>query len=132
MDPRRNHTPHECGIGDYREVMRAAGIERGVIVQPSVYGTDNRATLDGVREGGAGFRAVVVPAGDIADDELIGMHAAGARGVRLNLVNPQMVKVEDTLAIVHRMAGHGWHLQVQLDLAREPGSLAALCDRVRV
>src|SRR5947209_715745 len=60
------------------------------------------------------------------------MHAAGARGVRLNLVNPQMVKVEDTLAIVHRMAGHGWHLQVQLDLARDPGSLAALCDRVRV
>src|SRR3569832_1604370 len=132
MDPRRNYTPHECGIANYREVMRAAGIERGVVVQPSVYGTDNRATLDGVREGGASFRAVVVPAGDIADDELLAMHATGARGIRLRLVNPAMVKVEDTIAIVHRMAAQGWHLQVQLDLARDPGSLAALCDRVRV
>jgi predicted TIM-barrel fold metal-dependent hydrolase len=132
MDPRRGYTPHECGIADYREVMQAAGIARGVIVQPSVYGTDNRATLEGVRAGGAAFRAVVVPAGDISDDDLLAMHEAGARGIRLNLVNPQMVKVDDTLAIVHRMAAHGWHLQVQLDLARDPGSLAALCERVTV
>jgi 2-pyrone-4,6-dicarboxylate lactonase len=61
MDPRRNYTPHESSFEDYRKVMRAAGIERGVIVQPSVYGNDNSATLDALRQGGGAFRAIAVP-----------------------------------------------------------------------
>jgi predicted TIM-barrel fold metal-dependent hydrolase len=109
--------------------MRAAGIERGVIVQPSVYGTDNRATLDALRSGGPAFRAVAVVAADITDNELEAMNALGVRGLRLNLVNPQMVKLEDVLAILRRTAAWNWHLQVQLDLARDPDALGPLCDR---
>jgi len=132
MDPRRGYTPHESTLSDYREVMRATGIERGVIVQPSVYGTDNSATLDALREGGAAFRGIVVPPADISDDELARMHDLGVRGLRLNLVNPQMVSVDDGLAILQRVANRGWHLQVQLDLAKDPEALRALCDKVSV
>ena len=35
-------------------------IDRAVIVQPSVYGSDNRATLEAVAENRNAFRAVVV------------------------------------------------------------------------
>lgn len=132
MDPRRSYTPHQSTLDDYREVMRAVGIERGVIVQPSVYGTDNRATLDGLRSGGPAFRGIAVPAPDIGDDELEEMHRLGVRGVRLNLVNPAMVSLDDTLAILGRMAGRGWHLQVQLDLARNPDALGPVCDKAKV
>jgi len=132
MDPRRNYTPHESSLDDYRRVMRAAGIERGVIVQPSVYGTDNRATLDALRMGGPSFRAVVVPPADVDDAALEEMHALGARGVRLNLQNPQMLGMDDALAIVQRMASHGWHLQVFLDLQRAPDALDAICARTQV
>jgi predicted TIM-barrel fold metal-dependent hydrolase len=132
MDPRRNYTPHECSLDDYRGVMRAIGIERGVIVQPSVYGTDNRATLDGLRAGGANFRAIAVLAPSVSDDELAQMHALGVRGLRLNLVNPQMVSLDDSLAILRRMAGRGWHLQVQMELGKTPDALDALCDKVDV
>ena len=122
MDPRRNYTPHECSLDDYR----------GVIVQPSVYGTDNRATLDGLRAGGANFRAIAVLAPSVSDDELAQMHALGVRGLRLNLVNPQMVSLDDSLAILRRMAGRGWHLQVQMELGKTPDALDALCDKVDV
>src|SRR4051812_23107325 len=64
MDSRRSYTPHECTLDDYRQVMRAVGIARAVIVQPSVYGNDNTATLDALREGGPQFRAIAVPPGD--------------------------------------------------------------------
>jgi predicted TIM-barrel fold metal-dependent hydrolase len=132
MDPRRNYTPHECGLDDYRRVMRAIGIARGVIVQPSVYGTDNRATLDALRAGGPDFRAIAVLAPDVTDGELERMHELGVRGLRLNLVNPQMVNLDDTLAILRRMAGRGWHLQVQLELGKTPDALRGLCEQADV
>lgn len=132
MDPRRGYTPHQCTLEDYRQVMRAIGIERAVIVQPSVYGNDNSATLDALRHGGPAFRAIAVPPGDVTDDALAEMHRLGVRGIRLNLVNPAMLTIEDALAITRRMAPHGWHLQVQLDLARNPAALGALCQQVRV
>ncbi len=132
MDPRRNYTPHESSLDAYREVMGAIGIGRGVIVQPSVYGTDNRATLDALRAGGPAFRAIVVPAADVSDTELERMHALGVRGVRLNLLNPQMLTLEAALDILGRVAGLGWHLQVLLDLGKEPDALRALVTRTSV
>jgi hypothetical protein len=33
LDARRNYTPHECSLEDYRQVMQAVGIERAVLVQ---------------------------------------------------------------------------------------------------
>jgi predicted TIM-barrel fold metal-dependent hydrolase len=132
MDPRRNYTPHECSLDDYRRVMAAIGIERGVIVQPSVYGNDNSATLDALRAGGSAFRAIAVPPGDVSDKALEEMHALGVRGVRLNLVNPAMLTTEDALSMLRAMSRNQWHLQVQLDLARDPGALRAICDRVDV
>jgi predicted TIM-barrel fold metal-dependent hydrolase len=128
LSPGRNYTPHVCTLAAYRDVMQALGIARAVLVQPSVYGTDNSAMLDALRAGGAAFRGVAVPAPDASDAELLGMHALGVRGIRLNLVNPQVLGVDDALALCRRMARHGWHLQVQLDLARGgDDALRALC-----
>jgi predicted TIM-barrel fold metal-dependent hydrolase len=130
MDPRRNYTPHECSLDDYGQVMRAIGIERGVIVQPSVYGNDNSATLDALRTGGSAFRAIAVPPADVSDDELEYMNRIGVRGIRLNLVNPAMLNTDDGLSMLRRMSKQGWHLQVQLDLANKPDALRAICDKV--
>lgn len=116
LDPRRNYTPSVCALVQYREVMRACGIERAVLVQPSVYGTDNRQLLDALREGGAAFRGIVVPRADIGDDELEAMHALGVRGIRLNLVNPQVLSIDAALALAARTKRLGWHLQVHVAL----------------
>lgn len=131
LDPRRNYTPHECSLDGYRQVMQAIGIERAVLVQPSVYGTDNSAMLDALRAGGAGFRGVAVLAPGTSDDELKNMHALGVRGIRLNLLNPQVVGFDEALCLLERVKqlGMAWHLQVLTNVARDPQSLLSLRDK---
>src|ERR1019366_3699639 len=110
------------------------GIERAVLVQPSVYGTDNRCLLDALREaaqeGGAAFRGIVVPDAKSSDSDLEAMHVLGVRGIRLNLVNPQMLDVDAALAMAARMKQRGWHLQLHVSV-QESGEaqLAALAQR---
>jgi predicted TIM-barrel fold metal-dependent hydrolase len=134
LDPRRSYTPHAATLRQYRAVMHACGIDRAVLVQPSVYGNDNRCLLDALREAATAgdLRGIVVPDAGATDDELLAMHALGVRGIRLNLVNPQVLGIESGLAISARMRTHGWHLQVQLSLqgdgAATLGELARRSD----
>ncbi len=136
LDPRRNYTPHVATLDQYRAVMAVCGIDRAVLVQPSVYGRDNRCLLDALRSAagrGDAFRGVVVPDAAASDEELLAMHALGVRGIRLNLVNPQMLGVDAALALCGRMRRHGWHLQVQLMLDGDgAATLAHLADRADV
>ena len=53
--------PPDAPLPAYREVMARLGIERVVIVQPSSYGTDNRCTLDAMRELAEGNFAIDTP-----------------------------------------------------------------------
>ncbi len=134
MDPRRSYTPASASLAQYRAVMAACGIERAVLVQPSVYGTDNRCMLDALREarqdGGDVLRAVAVPDATSSDADLEAMHALGVRGIRLNLVNPQVLDIDAGLALTARMKHRGWHLQLHVSL-RHAGAaqLAALVPR---
>lgn len=114
LDARRNYTPLACSLAQYRQAMSRCGIARAVLVQPSFYGTDNRALLDALREGGTGFRGVVVMPADTSDDDIAAMDKLGVRGLRLNLVNPQMVSLDDAVALCARVATRGWHLQLQM------------------
>jgi predicted TIM-barrel fold metal-dependent hydrolase len=133
LDARRNYTPQACSLAQYRQLMGLCGIDRAVLVQPSFYGIDNRALLDTLREGGAAFRGVVVLAADAGDRDIAAMHTLGVRGLRLNLVNPQMVSMDDAVALCARVAVHGWHLQLQLR-ADEAGAqlLADIADRTEL
>ena len=128
LDGRRDYTPHVCTLDDYRRVMRALGLARAVLIQPSVYGVDNRALLDALDAGGDALRGVAVPPPELGDAGLRDMHARGVRGIRLNLVNPQVLAEDDAVRLCRRAAGLGldWHLQVQLRLQRGPGAVDAL------
>lgn len=86
MVPDRLYTPPEASLADYTHLLDTLGFQRGVIVQPSVYGTDNRATLEATASDPDKFRAVVVVDGSIALDQLQSYHQQGARGVRCNLL----------------------------------------------
>src|SRR2546430_12686470 len=64
---------------------RALGMQRVVIVTPSVYGTDNSATLYGMKARGTDARGVAVIDDRTPESELDAMAKAGVRGIRLNL-----------------------------------------------
>jgi 2-pyrone-4,6-dicarboxylate lactonase len=42
----RVYTPPDCLLPAYSQMLATLGVERAVLVQPSVYGTDNTAMLD--------------------------------------------------------------------------------------
>lgn len=97
----------------YQTMLNRLGIERCVIVQPSLYSTDNRCTLDAVRHfGPSRARAVVVTRKDVSPRELQRMHDAGARGLRFYLLVDDFT-LNDAPQMAERVAPFGWHLQVQ-------------------
>lgn len=100
---------------DYRALAVRLGTTRGVLVQPSAYGTDNAPHLDALDAlGGPGrFRLVAVVAADATDAELDALHARGCRGVRVNLARPGPLSAADLPALCARLAAReGWHVQV--------------------
>lgn len=96
------------------EPMAAAqGIGHLVLVQPSVYGTDNRVLLQALARTPGRHRGVVVLGATVDDAELERLHAAGVRGIRFNRVSP--VGVAEALqtlpALAPRLRALGWHVQ---------------------
>jgi 2-pyrone-4,6-dicarboxylate lactonase len=82
------YKPPVATLHDYLAHARELGFERFVFVQPSAYGRDNACMLDAMREvGPAKCRGIVDIDENAADAEIGRMHAAGVRGVRVN-VNP--------------------------------------------
>ena len=108
----RSYTPPASVLADYQAMLAATGLERSVMVQPSVYGFDNRASLDAMRRMGDKMRGVMVVPSDGTDAVLQDMHDAGARGLRFNVDLKGGVGFADLDTLAARIAPMGWHIQV--------------------
>ena len=106
---------------DYARMLRTIGCERAVLVQPSVYGTDNSCMLAALRSGVFAFRGVAVVAENISERELQDMHDAGVRGVRINLASETPgLTLAQAPRLAARLKALGWHLQFFMDLRKLP------------
>lgn len=126
----RTYTPPEASLEQYLELHRVLGIERGVLVQPSVYGTDNSLHLHALkqlRDRGYDYRGVCVVAPNIALTELRELHEAGFRGVRMNLLFRGGLQWQDVVGLADKIAGLGWHLQFLINVS----DCGDIMDRVR-
>src|SRR5258708_6843512 len=81
----RIYTPETASPEEMAALHRALRIKRVVIVTPSVYGTDNSATLYGMKARGADARGVAVIDDKTPDADLDAVGKASVRGIRLNL-----------------------------------------------
>jgi predicted TIM-barrel fold metal-dependent hydrolase/predicted NBD/HSP70 family sugar kinase len=127
---RRGYTPPPASAAQLLTLQEALKLSRVVIVQPSVYGSDNSCTLDGMRRLGARARGVAVIDEATSNAALDEMHRAGIRGVRVNLAtagesDPAQAR-RNLAAAVARVAPLGWHVQVYTELS----VIAALKDDV--
>ncbi|WP_420394198.1 amidohydrolase family protein [Acuticoccus sp.] len=120
----RSYTPPDAPLEAYRAMLATLGLSRGVLVQPSVYGTDNTAMLDGLAADPGALRGVAVVEGDVADAELRRMHDLGVRGVRINLLFAGGTGMADLTRLCARIAPLGWHVQLLIDVSTF-GDLAA-------
>lgn len=109
-----HYQPGDRPLAQIEAVALDHGVGHLVLVQPSVYGTDNSLMLRALAVEPGRHRGVVVVGDDITDGELDAMHALGVRGVRFNLVSPvgESVNPERRFAaLVPRLLGRGWHVQ---------------------
>ena len=122
--PERSYTPPDCPLDDYLAMRDVLGLTRAVIVQASIQGTDNAATLDAIKRGGDGFRGVAVVAPDIGEAELRGLHDGGMRGARMTTLVRGGVGPEHVEALAGRIGDLGWLIEVHLTEASELIDLA--------
>ena len=125
----RTYTPETASADELRQLLSALRLERVVIVQPSVYGTDNRCTVDGMRALGDRARGVAVIDDKTTDAELDAMGKAGIRGIRLNLTtagvtDPAVARQRFENAATRMKNRAGWHIQ----LNTRPSVIQALND----
>src|SRR5262249_24511127 len=112
----RGYTPPPASADELLALHRALHLSRVVIVQPSVYGSDNSCTIDGMRRWGERARGVAVIGSDTSQAALNEMHRAGTRGARVNLetageTDPGAAR-RNLAAAVERVKRLGWHVQV--------------------
>ncbi|WP_420223499.1 amidohydrolase family protein [Pigmentiphaga litoralis] len=125
--PGSHFVPHPSPLTDYAAMLRVLGCDRAVLVQPSVYGTDNRLIAGTLADAqavpasasGLSLRAVAVVNETIADSELEAMHALGFRGVRINTASATPgLTLPQVRVLAERIRHLGWHVQCFVDLKR--------------
>ena len=134
----RSYTPDDAPLEAYVGLLDRLGFERGVLVQPSAYGRDNRAMLDALARAPQRLRGVAVGGAELTRDTLKEWHAAGVRGLRANEFRRDGkpyyrngVRLADIEPFYGAMAELGWHLQLWID-ARDLPELAPALARVPV
>jgi predicted TIM-barrel fold metal-dependent hydrolase len=117
----RTYTPETALPEEMAALHKALHMQRVVIVTPSVYGTDNAATLYGMQARGADARGVAVIDDQTPDSTLDAMGQAGVRGIRLNLatagITDPAVARQRFQAAAERMQRRQWHVQLNTNLA---------------
>ncbi len=117
LSPGRGYNPPPSTLADLKQLHAMLGIDRVVFTQPSVYGIDNSAILDGMAalnaESPNRARAVAAITLDIRDDELAVLDAGGVRGVRLNTDNAggMPITIGAIPDLAARIAPLRWHIE---------------------
>jgi len=131
--PGAAYVPDAEANADAAERMhRTLGLERGVFVQATAYGTDNRIVVDALK-GRPNYRGIVIMDDNTTDRDLRAMHEAGVRGARFNFwkqlkIVPSAASFERSIA---RIAELGWHARVHA-VGEEWFELKALLSKPKI
>ena len=126
----RTYTPETATVKETRALHRALHVERIIVVNASVYGSDNSCMADALRQLGYRARGIALIEDLTSDAQLDVLAHIGVRGIRLNFVtlgvpDPAIVRQRFRTA-VKQLAGRDWHIQIFAGLA----TIAALQDDI--
>jgi predicted TIM-barrel fold metal-dependent hydrolase len=123
----RSFTPPDAPVSAYLRMLDAIGVERGVLVQGSVHGTDNRLVAASVSSAPQRLRGVAVIGPHTPDEEIRALHAQGFRGARLSTVVKGTPSFDFLETIAAKVKPYGWHIVVHVNKSDE---LVALAPRL--
>ncbi|EHR70869.1 putative TIM-barrel fold metal-dependent hydrolase [Burkholderiales bacterium JOSHI_001] len=109
-----HYQPGHRPLQQIEDQAAAFGVGHLVLVQPSVYGSNNRLLLQALAARPGRHRGVVVADPAVTDAELQAWHALGVRGLRFNLVSPagnHNNPQQDVMDLAPRLRALGWHVQ---------------------
>ena len=123
------YTPaYAAPLSAWQAAAQPLGVARGVLVQTSFMGTDTTALLATLAQHPDALRgiAVVAPTADLPT--LVPLHAAGVRGIRLNLAGTShaIPAWSAATALWDALRVLGWHLELHTDIGQLPEVLAQL------
>jgi predicted TIM-barrel fold metal-dependent hydrolase len=121
LSPQHVNTPEGTLPEEMSSLHRALHMERVVIVTPSAYGTDNSATLYGMKARGAAARGIAVVNDKTPDADFDSMYRAGVRGARIisgvsGPVDPAAARPIYQSAM-DRFKNHKWMIELYTSLA---------------
>lgn len=117
LSPARGYNPPDSTLDDLRHLHATLGVDRVVFTQPSPYGIDNQAIIDGATALNAETpnraRMVVAVGADVTEDDIAAFHKLGARGVRLNTDNKGGMPIgfDEIPDLEAKLRPFGWHIE---------------------
>src|SRR4030081_2266943 len=105
--------PEDATFEAARRMHRALGVDRGVVVQATVHGTNHAILLDALA-GQPSYRGVAIVDDSVSDRDLQRLHDAGVRGARFNFwkflnIVPTPAEFERS---IDRIRHFGWHAKI--------------------
>ncbi|MGZ4617514.1 MAG: amidohydrolase family protein [Frankiaceae bacterium] len=104
------YAPFDAPVERFLAHLDAIELQRGVLVTPSVYGTDNTVLIDALRTAPGRLRGVAVLGWRDGDKALSRLDAAGVRACRARLVDD--AQGPGLLRLQERVRDLGWHVEV--------------------
>jgi len=112
----RTYTAPAARLDELDRLHDTLGISRSVVIQPSIYGTDNRTTLSAIRSIDA-TKAVVVVDDTASLASLTELKNAGAVGCRVNQLFRSNTKLVNLKSLARKAIELDWHLQLLADVS---------------
>jgi predicted TIM-barrel fold metal-dependent hydrolase len=126
------YTPADALLSDFRHMLDTLGMERAVLVQPSIYGTNNDCMLAALAQDPKRLRGVAVIPFEADTGTIERLHAQGVRGVRCNIVDLKTgageLPLEPLRALANRIKPFGWHVEFLMHVDEFPELDRLLAD----
>ena len=120
----RSFTPPDALVDTYLRMLDTIGVDRAVLVQGSVHGTDNSLVARAVSSSPNRLRGVAVIGPDSHDSDIQALHKLGFRGTRLSTVVKGTPGFEHLQTIASKVKPYGWHIVVHVNKSEELTALA--------
>ena len=109
--------PHDAPKEKLFAMHAVLGIEHCVIVQSTCHGFDNSAVADAIKAKNGAYCGVALAPVSAGDRKLKRLNSLGFRGLRFNFMAHlgAGARIEEVIALSHRLAPLGMHLQVHFE-----------------
>jgi 2-pyrone-4,6-dicarboxylate lactonase len=128
----RSYTPTEATLHNYLAMARTLGIDRAVLIQPSVYGQDHRLYEDILSNCATWMKGVAVVTENTPSPDVERWNDLGTRGARVNALFTGGASLKALNAIVEKIRPVRWHLQILIDIAEYPLLLGTAAEQIPI